>query len=155
MATPGPYESYALKHRRLHPDCIAVLRPHFEPLGFDVASVSFCVTRHVGNIPMRGSRTAVAVLANTVYVQPGTLDADGIIRRNLWSWRQPRGVALWAHEVYHVYQWQKGRMRFLWGGVTGLLMSWARFRGYDHERFWFEREARAFERNVRDALRSA
>lgn len=150
-----PYEAYARKHGRLHPENVAVLQPFFAPLRFDVHQVRVrLVPAWFGSLGARGSPTAMAVFLRTWYVIPGVLDADGRVRGNVWSWTQPAGIANFAHEAYHVYQYERdGFFRlyglFAWGIMQSLLAG----KLYDHQRIAPEREAIAFERQVEAQLR--
>lgn len=143
----GPYEAYALKHGRLHPDCVDKLQPYFDPLGFDVHSVRV----KVGN---RWFGYGVLVTGGTLQVLPGVLDSPvGYrIRGHDWNWTTPRGVALYAHECHHVYSWEQAPWWFAMQVGWGMLLSWFKYRQfYAHEAFRYEREAIAFE----DAVQAA
>lgn len=149
MSPLGPIEAYALEHRRFHPDVQAILAPFFAPLGLAWRDVRVKVrTAQFGSLGIRGRPTAVGVFGSTIHCIPGVLDADSVIRGNTWSWTQPRGVALWAHEVYHVYQWRRWRLRFVASVVWGVLRSLMRGRFYDHQVIGIEVEATAFQRQV-------
>lgn len=150
----GPYETYARKHGRLHPDNVAVLQPFFTPLRFDVHSVRIrIVPAWFGSLGARGSPTAMAVFASTWYVIPGVLDADGVVRGNVWSWTRYQGVANYAHEAFHVYQYYRDGFVRLYGLFAwGILRSLMTGKLYDHTKIVPEMEAIAFERQIEEQL---
>ena len=151
--TLGPIEAYAVQTGKLSPSAIAVLMPFFqghedtlEALRIQVLSpLAAQATLEVG-LP------AITVIGATWVVIPGLLDANGKVRGRTFSWTQPRGVALWAHEAWHVKQYRDLPLAFVWEGLKGICLSLAHGELYDHEYVKYEQEAIAFERMVRATL---
>ena len=81
---------------------------------------------------------AVTVYGATLVCVPGVLDADGNVRGRLWSWTQPRGVALWAHEVKHIEQWVSDPTAFVAHAMPGITTSLLRGTVYDHAAIVYE-----------------
>lgn len=158
MSELGPYESWARLTGRLHPKIIAQMQRFFDPLPFNLHSVRVKVmsprlTWLTSKLGFRGRPTATFVLNGTVYCLPGVLDADGVIRDNLWSWQQIPGIALWAHEFYHVYQYEKSAVKWWWSVMWGTLMSLHKgVHVYDHHVVTIEIEAVAFAAAVQEQL---
>ena len=149
-------EAYALRTGRLAPHAAAILQPYFTLLDFDVAAeVRVRVMPDwFGTFGLRGSPAAAGVLGDTLYVIPGVLDADGVwIRDNYWSWAQPVGIALWAHEVLHCWQYTN-KLRYVEILVPGLVDSWLHGEMYSHRSILLEQEAIAFQHAVLQQLLS-
>ena len=149
----GPIEMYALQNGRLAPEVVAILKPFFTPLGFDIDSTVRVRVHNdwFGSVGIRGTPSATGVLGNTIHVISGVLDADGIwIRNNYWSWEQPVGIARWAYEVHHVYQWQNPANYFE-KLLPGIFASWAQGELYAHEVIELEQEAITFQHEVFNA----
>lgn len=140
-------EIYARMTKRLEPTAQRILSPFF--------TTSMLLALRIRVVPawlawmtsLMGM-PAVLVLGRTIYCVPGVLDAYGRVRGNFWSWLDPRGIALWAHEVKHVEQYLAAPWTFRRRLLTGLLASWIRGHFYDHQRFPYEVEALAFEHRV-------
>ena len=146
----GPIEVYVLAHGALPPEQASLLQPFFTPLGFDVATQVRVRPEEdsFGTFGARGSPTAVGVFGRTIHCISGVLDANGTVRGNLWSFVQPRGIALWAHEIYHVWQFRDHPERFLEQLAEGLIASWLNGHLYSHDHIIFEQEAIAFQHEV-------
>ena len=95
---------------------------------------------------------AVTVYGDTNVCVPGVLDVSGFVRRNFWSWTDPRGIALWGHEIKHVEQWLANPAAFVWQAAWGITRSLLRGKVYDHSVIEYEREAIAFQRHVLETL---
>ena len=145
------FESWARRTNRLHLECWAVLAPFFtsEPYSMDISDIYVLVQDRPLTIGLRGG---AMVLGNTIRVRSGILDANTYLYHNLWSWTQPKGVANWAHEVFHIHQWRRDRWRYYWRIATGMLGSWSHGDVYDHQRIGPELEAIAFEKYVEAEL---
>ena len=143
-------EAYALRTGRLAPHAAAILQPFFTPLDFDVATEVHVrvMPGWFGTFGLRSSPAAAGVFGDTLYVIPGVLDADGVwIRGNYWSWTQPVGIALWAHEIFHCWQYTN-KLRYVEILVPGLVDSWLHGELYSHRSIPLEQEAIAFQHQV-------
>ncbi len=151
---PGPIEIHVTTYGHLPPDIwsrVSPFLPHLHNL-----TVHWWIQPHalawatkLLDIP------AVTVYGETIVCVPGVLDANGIVRGRLWSWSLPEGLALWAHEMYHVWQYRDNPGRFAWSVSSGIVRSLLRGRIYDHTVIEVEQEAIAFERSVCTTLRNA
>ena len=149
----GPIEAYAIQHGRLAPQAVQVLAPFFvgheevwAHLRIEVLTPAAAEATRLAGMP------GVTVLGDTWLVIPGLLDADGMVRGRVFSWSQPRGVALFVHEAFHVQQYLASPLDFVWEAVQGICLSLLHGELYDHDYVSYEREAIAFERQVRVAL---
>ena len=149
----GPYEHYALQTGRLHPEPAATLQPFFVSRAFAVEETVRIVVLDdwFGSLGIRGTPSAVGVFGNTIYVIHGVLDADGRVRGNNWSWTRPHGIALWAHEVFHVYQYQD-KYAYVLKLLPGVIASWLSGQAYSHELIALEQEAMAFQVYVEQSV---
>ena len=143
----GPREDWVRTHGTLPPRSVTLLAPWFAHAV--LAAVHVWVQPRWLAAWTRGlGMPAVTVYGDTLVCVPGVLDADGYVRRRLWSWTQPRGLALWAHEVKHVEQWRAAPEAFAFEAATGIMASLLRGKIYDHAVIAYEQEAIAFERTV-------
>lgn len=153
MPTRGPYEAYAHDTGRLHPEIVAVLAPWFTD---DQAVLDRLRVRVLTPTLARGTEAlglpAIVVLGVTWEVIPGVLDADGYVRGRVFSWTQPRGIALWAHEALHVQQFLADPPGFVFDALRGICLSILDGELYEHDYFEYEVEAIAFERYVKARL---
>lgn len=151
--TSGPYEAYAHDTSRLHPEIVAVLAPWFadHPDVLDRLRVRV-LTPTLARVTEALGLPAIVVLGTTWEVIPGVLDADGYVRGRVFSWTQPRGVALWAHEALHVQQFLADPLGFAFEALRGICLSILDGDLYEHEYFDYEVEAIAFERYIRARL---
>lgn len=150
---PGPIEAYAVQHGRLAPAAAAVLAPWFVGHEDVVAAIRIQVLSVASSeISRKAGMPAITVIGSTWVVIPGVLDADESVRGRVFSWTQPRGIALWAHEAMHVQQYLADPLSFIWEGFQGICLSILHGEPYAHEYIAYEREAIAFERMVRAEL---
>ena len=145
------YEEWARVHGTLPPRCMAVLRAWFPREVLDAVRV-LVQPRWLSAWTRCMGMPAVTVYGMTLVCVPGVLDADGRVRGRLWSWTQPRGVALWAHEIKHVEQWRVDPKAFAAAAASGIIKSLLRGKIYDHSVIAYEQDAIAFERTVLSAL---
>ena len=151
--TVGPIEAYAVQTGTLAPVAIAVLAPFFQGHEEVLHAINVQVLSPLAALATLEARLpAITVLGATWIVIPGLLDANGTVRGRTFSWTQPRGIALWAHEAFHVQQYRDAPLAFVWEGLKGICLSLAHGEVYDHKYVPYEREAIAFERAVRTVL---
>lgn len=151
--TLGPIETYAVQTGRLAPAAIAILAPFFQGHEDALEAIRVQVL-----LPLAAAATleaglpAITVIGATWVVIPGLLDSNGTVRGRTFSWTQPRGVALWAHEAFHVQQYRNNPLAFVVEGLKGICLSLAHGELYDHEYVEYEQEAIVFEHMVRGTL---
>ena len=151
--TLGPIEAYAVQTGKLAPGAIAVLAPFFEGHEDALSAIRVQVLSPLAaQVTLEAGLPAITVLGSTWVVIPGLLDANGKVRGRTFSWTQPKGLALWAHEAWHIKQYRDSPLLFVLEGVKGICLSLAHGELYDHEYVEYEQEAIAFEHRVRAAL---
>ena len=151
--TLGPIEAYAVQTGKLAPLAIAVLAPFFQGHEDALEAIRVQVLSPLAaRATLEAGLPAITVLGSTWVVIPGLLDANGTVRGRTFSWTQPRGVGLWAHEAWHIKQFRDAPLAFVLEGLKGICLSLAHGELYDHDYVPYEKEAIAFERMVRATL---
>ena len=149
----GPIEAYAVQTGKLAPSAIAVLAPFFAGHEDTLSAIRIQVLSPLAALAtLEAGLPAITVIGATWVVIPGLLDANGQVRGRVFSWTQPRGLALWAHEAWHIKQFRDAPLEFVWEGLKGICLSLAHGELYDHDYVSYEQEAIAFERMVRATL---
>ena len=149
----GPIETYAVQNGKLAPASIAILVPFFQGHEDALEAIRVQVLSPLAAAAtLEAGLPAITVLGIMWVVIPGVLDANGMVRGRVFSWTQPRGIALWAHEAFHVQQYRDNPLAFIWEGLKGICLSLTHGELYDHDYVSYEREAIAFEHQVRRRL---
>lgn len=126
----------------------AIIAPYFHDKNIIIQNVKIVVRKST----VLKNSPAVSVFGDKIYVLRGVLDtASANIRGHDWRWDSPRGISLWCHEFYHVYQFRKHPLRFLSQGISGIFQSLKGGSIYEHKYFPYEQEAIAFEKQVYEA----
>jgi hypothetical protein len=114
-------EEYARRQKRLHPQVIAILGSFFN---FPLEKVKVRILRW-NAIPSgrRGGRTPAFVLGPLIFFAKGVLNAPGYHLGNTFDLTTPEGISTLAHEIYHVGQWYRGRIRHLFRCIIGVFRS--------------------------------
>ncbi len=151
-------EEYANTYGRLHPTIIEFLKEYFVRFEYDLERV--LVNVKLGTTSASGS--AIWVLASTVLVQKGSLNAelkqwtvdkgDG----KLW-WKNnraidlatPGGMRVLAHECYHVMKWQTRRWWSIWAVARAML---AKVTGRAWHSSEWEQQAIDFEKSIANSI---
>ena len=149
----GPIERYAEQTGQLPPNIRAVLAPWFQGHEDVLTRLKVHVlSEFEADATLTLGMPAITVPGSTWVVIPGVLDADGYVRGRLFSWTQPRGIALWGHEAWHVKQFLEAPLLFVYEAVVGICRSLIAGEFYDHDEFPYETEAIVFELHIRAAL---
>lgn len=146
-------DQYIAVHNRLHPRVAAFLQPYF--VNLPLSTVKF--VRDRTRTSWLGS--TIWVLGGTVRVVQGKLNAklviseqpDGGFKVNgAIDLTRPGGMAMLAHELFHVKQWRETALfPWLWSYAQGIWASITQHRKlFYHGAFALEREAAAFEKRV-------
>ena len=99
------------------------------------------------------SKTPAFVLLNRMYFGNGVLNKPGYHTNNTFDLSTPEGMATFMHEVFHVYQWKRDGILFIFKYLKAVLLSLFRSRIFwDHKVIDFEIEAIKFERKMRKKL---
>lgn len=143
MSTTDPIlsvESWALEFGTLHPRVRVFLKPYF---GMNLQTVRIRPTR------LRGS---IYALGGTILFRRGTLNAeyDPPVNRGV-DLATVGGMRIMAHELFHIQQWRRGRLRFLWSWLGGLF---GYLRGNQWHDSTMEREAVAFSKDIAIDIRN-
>jgi len=149
---PNILESYARKHRRLHPEIVKAMSPFFKEYGWNPTKAKIKIVSPLwGKLSGRGEPTAVFVVRGVIYVMSGALNARGRVRGNSWDLASKVGFSTFAHEMFHVYQHDRdGFASFLVSLFSGMWKSLTRSKKfYDHQFFGFEQEAIKFQGKVK------
>jgi len=114
-------EEYARRQKRLHPQVITILEPFFD---FPLEKVKVHILRW-NAIPSgrRGGRTPAFVLGPFIFFAKSVLNDPGYRLGNTFDLTTPEGISTLAHEVYHVGQWYRGRIRHLFRCIIGVFRS--------------------------------
>ncbi len=140
-------EEFARRTGRYHPEIVRFAQ-EFVPLeALTRAKVIIWATesKRSGRAKKEGqekSRTPAMVLLYRMSWGKGVLNKEGMHAGNSFDLATPKGMALFLHEVWHVHQWFRGRLKLLLSYLRAILESLLRKRIFwAHEFIPFEVEA--------------
>ncbi|MHA1731702.1 MAG: hypothetical protein ACTSU5_07145 [Promethearchaeota archaeon] len=152
-------EEYALRHGRYHPVLVKFASQFVDIESITRAKVVIWKTesKRSGRAKKEGqehSRTPAMVLLHRMHWGRGVLNKPGKHAGNSFDLSTPEGMALFLHEVWHVHQWFRGRLKLVLSYLRAVVESVLR-KGilWAHEYIPFEVEAMVKQREWVRVLR--